>query len=517
MYKFTSSEILPHSWTVTTLSDVAEINPLINFAQYDDDTLISFVPMPLIEELTGRLDSTRLEKLGKVKKGYTRFLEGDVLFAKITPCMENGKVAVAENLKGGIGAGSTELHVLRPRGEISNRYILYYLLQNDFRGDAQHHMTGMVGQKRVPSKFIESSEIPLPPLNEQRRIVSKIEELFSRLDEGEAALMRVLRLLTSYRQAVLRAAVTGELTKEWRDTNPPCIESGSDLLERILAERKIKWEAANSNKQYRPPTAPDVINLPSLPDGWCWATVDQLTCHITSGSRGWAERYSTEGAIFIRAQDIKTDRLVLDSIAHVNAPQNVESERTRVQQYDLLVTITGANVTKTALVTQELDNAYVNQHVAIVRSVVSDISQYLYYWIVSPANGRKILERLAYGAGKPGLNLTNIRELVIAFPPAAEQTRIVSELDNRISVVDSLSSVLKQEFQRAKIFRQSILKAAFSGQLVEQDPTDEPASVLMQRIHSEWQTPTSKPTACPLSKEQGKRTPKQQPSLWEPT
>ncbi|MFP4441169.1 MAG: restriction endonuclease subunit S, partial [Chloroflexaceae bacterium] len=206
MFICRNGDTLPHSWEVAVLPDVAEVNPRTDFSGYEDGRIISFIPMPLVEEKTGKLDSSRTEELRKVKKGYTRFIEGDVLFAKITPCMENGKVALAEKLQGGIGAGSTEYHVLRAYSGVLNRYLLYYLLQAAFRQDAQHHMTGTAGQKRVPSKYIENSQIPLPPTDEQHRIVSKIEELFSDLDQGEAALRKVQTLLTRYRQAVLKAA-----------------------------------------------------------------------------------------------------------------------------------------------------------------------------------------------------------------------------------------------------------------------------------------------------------------------
>jgi type I restriction enzyme S subunit len=196
------------------------------------------------------------------KEGYTRFTEGDVLFAKITPCMENGKVAIAEGLQGGIGAGSTEFHVFRSYTGLYNRYLLYYLLQAAFRHDAQHHMSGAVGQKRVPLKYLEDSQIPVPPLNEQRRIVSKIEELYSDLDEGEAALKKAQKLISTYRQSILKAAITGELTKDWREANHHRLESGEASLARLLLTRREQWRGGG---KYKEPQTPDTANLPKLP------------------------------------------------------------------------------------------------------------------------------------------------------------------------------------------------------------------------------------------------------------
>jgi len=345
---------------------------------------------------------------------------------------------------------------------------------------------------------LKALAFPIPPLAEQRRIVAKIEELFSDLDAGVAALERAKANLKRYRAAVLKAAVEGKLTAAWRAENA-CTESASDLLQRILHERRQKWEEqqiakyAEKGKQppknwrdkYKPPAAPDTTNLPNLPTGWCCATVDQLSHFVTSGSRGWAKYYADSGAIFIRAQDINTDRLVLNGIAHVNAPQSAEGVRTRSQRDDLLVTITGANVTKTALVDCDLDEAYVSQHVALVRPVDRLVTPYMHIWITCPTRGRRELERLAYGAGKPGLNLDNIRELNIALPPLEEQRQIKAECDRLLSIGSGGESHIARSVKRSARLRQSILKRAFEGKLVPQDPTDEPASELFARIEVE--------------------------------
>jgi type I restriction enzyme S subunit len=157
--------------------------------------------------------------LGEVRKGFTHFAEGDVLFAKITPCMENGKGAVASELINGLGCGTTELHVLRPREGIDPKYIYHYLHRASFREEATRNFTGTAGQLRVPVDFIRNSEIPLPPANEQHRIVAKLEELLSRVDGVQARLATIPRILKRFRQSVLTAACSGRLTADWRDNN----------------------------------------------------------------------------------------------------------------------------------------------------------------------------------------------------------------------------------------------------------------------------------------------------------
>src|SRR6266566_4532658 len=175
---------IPQNWAIPLLQDVADINPTFDKSSFKDDLKVSFVPMPAVEAETGRIDVSQTRKFGEVKKGYTPFQKKDVLFAKITPCMENGKMAVVPDLHNNIGFGSTEFHVLRSYQGIEPNFLYYFVSSKSFRYDAEHNMTGAVGQKRVSTPYFEKCSIPLPPTNEQKRIVAKIEELFSELDKG---------------------------------------------------------------------------------------------------------------------------------------------------------------------------------------------------------------------------------------------------------------------------------------------------------------------------------------------
>jgi type I restriction enzyme S subunit len=170
---------------------------------------VSFVPMAAVEAATGRMDASEIRRFGLVKKGYTVFREGDVLFAKITPCMENGKMAVARGLHNGVGCGSTEFHVLRPKPGVDPHYVYHFVSSARFRAEAAHHMTGAVGQKRVPTAFLVQCAIPLPDLGEQRLVVAEIEKQFSRLDQAVANLKRVEANAHALRQAVLARAFLG--------------------------------------------------------------------------------------------------------------------------------------------------------------------------------------------------------------------------------------------------------------------------------------------------------------------
>lgn len=278
--------------------------------------------------------------------------------------------------------------------------------------------------------------ILLPPLNEQQRTVAKIEELFSELDKGIESLKTARAQLKVYRQTLLKHAFEGKLTSFSADA--------------VWAEKALG----------------DLLNF------------------LTSGSRGWAQYYATAGDLFIRAQNIKHDLLELDDIAFVSLPERAKGLRAQVKKGDLLITITGANVTKSALVERDVGTAYVSQHVALCRPSTKVFPRFLYWFIVAEAAGRKQLSDMAYGAGKPGLNLENICTVRVPLPGLQEQQRIVDLIEGKLSEVDQLELTITTSLRQSEALRQSILKRAFSGQLVP-DPHDEPASALLARIKAE--------------------------------
>lgn len=157
---------------VLRLGDVCEVNPRLP-REHDlkDDSEVTFVPMAAVSEVSGAIESAAIRRYADVKKGYTPFADGDVLFAKITPCMENGKAALASGLAGGRGFGSTEFHVLRARGSVLPEWIYYFVRREPFRREAKRNFTGTAGQQRVPASFLQDTPVPVPSLDEQRRIV----------------------------------------------------------------------------------------------------------------------------------------------------------------------------------------------------------------------------------------------------------------------------------------------------------------------------------------------------------
>ncbi len=230
-------------WNFTSIGTVCDINPKTVLPDFSDDSIVSFLPMPTVEAETGAFSPETVE-YKKVKKGYTKFQNNDVLFAKITPCMENGKSCVVRDLIQGVGFGSTEFHVLRCHAGMLPEYVFYFVVQKVFRSKAISFMTGAVGQKRVPADYLRDCEIPVPTLAEQERIVAEIESRFERADALETAVDRALNDAEKLKQAVLKKAFSGELVPQNPDDEPASV-----LLDRIRAARASELPAKKGKRK----------------------------------------------------------------------------------------------------------------------------------------------------------------------------------------------------------------------------------------------------------------------------
>ena len=221
------------SWQNQSINEVCEINPKkVDTKKLDDNLSVSFIPMPCVSDILGKITSMEIRNLVEVKKGYTNFSEGDILFAKITPCMENGKSAIVGKLENDIGFGSTEFHVLRcDTDKINNKFLHYFVRQRKFRDEAKAQMTGAVGQQRVPKIFIEDYKINLPIIEEQQAIVNILDKVFIKYDKIRDLQVQIDKI-ELLKKSILAKAFRGEL-----GTNDPNEKSAEVLLRGILAEK----------------------------------------------------------------------------------------------------------------------------------------------------------------------------------------------------------------------------------------------------------------------------------------
>lgn len=206
-------------WKKITLQEAVDINPKTVLPALSDSEMVSFLPMPAVQEESLEYAEQK-SSFGKVKKGYTKFRDEDVLFAKITPCMENGKGCIVHNLSHGIGFGSTEFHVLRCHKDVSPKFIYYFVIRRTFRAEAKNKMSGAVGQQRVPAEFLKEYSFACPSLPEQKAIVKKIENAFAFADKVQAAITGALEQAKQLKQSILKRAFEGKLVPQDPNDKP---------------------------------------------------------------------------------------------------------------------------------------------------------------------------------------------------------------------------------------------------------------------------------------------------------
>ncbi|MWB79869.1 hypothetical protein GLS40_17725 [Pseudooceanicola sp. 216_PA32_1] len=335
-------------------------------------------------------------------------------------------------------------------------------------------------QPNISQTVIKELPIRLPPLAEQHRIVEKIETLFAQLDKGEEAVRQVQMLLKRYRQSVLKAAVTGELTADWRAAREGQLEHGRDLLSRILMAREENWQGRG---RYKPPVEPVTTGLPDLPEGWVWASVDQVLRAGLSNGRSVPDAQS--GFPVMRLTALRDGRVDTREMK-IGAWSADDAEPYLVEIGDILVSRGNGSkqlVGKGGLVSTlpELV-AYPDTMIRIPISLgFLDPEWFLYLWN-SPFMRQKIEAAAKTTAGIYKINQNDIRAFTVPLPPLAEQEEIRAQIDDVMSKVVAAENLAATELTRSAALRQSILKDAFSGKLVPQDPADEPASALLDRI-----------------------------------
>lgn len=433
---------LPDSWCASQLEAVAEVNPKsFSPSPYAESLPVHFVPMSAVHEEFGGIDISSERKLGDVKKGYTPFLADDVLLAKITPCMENGKVALVPDLPKQLAYGSTEFHVVRSIGVLTPKWLAHFFSQSEFRRLARQNMTGSAGQMRVPTNWLSAVEVPVAPISEQTRIVEKLEELFSDLDAGVAELKAAQQKLGQYRQSLLKAAIEGRMSA-----------TGAPYPKRLLGQLVL-----------------------SIGQGWS----PKCENHSSNDPATWAVIKTTA------IQPLKFDdqhNKVLPSTLHPR-------EQLELRVGDLLVTRAGprSRVGITCLVRGVRTKLILCDKAYRIRVNENDISPEFLELVLNAPQMVNAIDFIKSGINDSGLNLTQDRffSLEIPVPPLDEQQKTVQLIAALTSEIDAQERTVEVALKQAAAQRKNILRAAFSGQLVPQDPKDEPASLLLERIRAE--------------------------------
>lgn len=349
------------------------------------------------------------------------------------------------------------------------------------------HRQGMT-QVNLNTGIVGDFILPIPPLPEQHRIVAAIESYFTRMDDAVASLERVQRNLKRYRASVLKAAVEGRLVPteaalaraEGRDYEPASV-----LLQRILAERRRRWEKSGRKGKYVELAAPNTKALPELPEGWGWARVESLYWDAGYGTSVKCS-YEADGPPVLRIPNVQDQSLRLDDMKFAMSSADLSDDGV-VEPGDFLFIRTNGSrslIGRGAAITTELPRQH---HFAsyLIRLRLVNL-EILPRWIAlawhTPVIRDQILRDAASSAGQYNVSLGASRGYVVPLPPIAEQHRILEEVERRLSISDATEHALSVSRVKCSRLRQSILNWAFEGKLVDQEPNDEPASVLLERI-----------------------------------
>ena len=483
---------LPNGWVRASVRDV--LAPPTGWNPGGAETAtIKYVDIEAVDNKRQRIGAPKeIPISGLPSRARVGIKSGDVLFSLVRPYLKN-IARVPQDLDGHVA--STAFVSLRPASGMHTDFLFYQLTQDNFIKAIPTY--GNSPPAARDEEFLDM-QIPVAPPAEQQRIAAKIEELLSDLDAGVSALEHSRANLKRYRAAVLKAAVEGRLTEKWRAAHPG-VETAEKLLERILAERRKKWEEAQLKKfaekkqappkgwkeKYSEPVKPEVAGLPKLPEGWCWATVDQVSVSIRYGSSAKTQE-ELNGVPVLRMGNIQDGRIDLSRLKHL-PKKHEEFPELFLEPGDVLFNRTNSPelVGKTAVYKGNPNPCSYASYLIGIRSVIGWEPDILAYFINSSLGRAWIASVVSQQVGQANVNGTKLAALAFPLPPAREQREVVKSVEEQISSLDQTGKDSEALIVRSARLRQSILKRAFEGKLVPQDPTDEPAGELLARIRAE--------------------------------
>lgn len=446
---------LPKTWEHIPIGEVVEVNPRKN-VELNGDDLVSFVPMAAVDEVSGTIAAPIDRPYNEVSKGFTHFRDGDVIFAKITPSMENGKSAVAKDLTNSTGMGSTEFHVLRTNGTIKPEYLWHFLRQKTFRDDAQAVMSGAVGQQRVPADWLKGHQIPIAPLAEQGRIVARVDRLTARTARARKDLNRIPTLIAKYKERILELAFSGDLTADWR--------KGSEMQSKRTTSSNALWET---------------------PADWKWQRVDQVGDVGLGRQRSPQNHEGPDMRPYIRSANITWEGIDTSDVKEMNFDAK-DFERFQLKFGDVLLNEgsgSAKEVGKPVVWRNEIPNCCYQNTVLRVRPQRCS-SEYLYWYFLLTALSERFVESTK-GVNIQHIGKAGLARYMIPVPSAEEQVEIVQRIESSIGSTDLVEAEYATAERLLPKLDAAIFKKAFRGELVPQDPNDEPASALLQRIKAE--------------------------------
>jgi len=368
------------------------------------------------------------------------------------------------------------------KNNIFPKYVLFYSKSLIFQKMITE-LSNSTTIQTIKSSLFDQIVIPIPPLPEQRRIVTKIEELFTQLDAGIASLKKAQAKLKRYRQAVLKAAFEGRLTLEWREEHP---NESSQFLKLI----KERWETNHKGKKF---SLIDTSELPKLPNGWNWLTFEQVSQRVVVGHVGPIKHeYIETGIPFLRSQNVRENHFDPNGLKFISSEFHKKLKKSMLLPNDVLI-IRSGSIGISCVLPESIKEANCCD-LTVVKQPYGILPKLAAYYMNSIAQRRVHAQKV--GVALIHFNTKVLAAMPIPVPPIEEQKIILFEIERYLSIVEKLENSVERSLRQSESLRQSILKRAFEGKLVPQDPKDEPASVLLERIRAEkalHQTKTKSP------------------------
>jgi type I restriction enzyme, S subunit len=504
---------LPESWEVCTFADVTTPIEMVSSSNHDDQE-IRYIDISSIDNRRNRIADPKTLRMSDAPSRARQIVKsGDVLFSTVRPYLRN-IAAVPDHLDGQIA--STGFAVLRAAPGVSPAYLFFKAISRDFVSALTGEQYG-VSYPAVKEEQVRSQPFELPPTDEQHRIVAKIEALFSELDAGQDSLTRAQAQLKLYRQSLLKAAFQGRLTADWRKANRDKLENSETLLARIRSERDARYKQALDDWQTaltewrtggevgRKPAKPKLprdfrddfsdieIDLPELLHGWAWGRLGYATCGVEYGT---SAKSSVEGDVpVIRMGNLQNG--LIDWTDLVFTSDEDEVEQYLLSDGDVLFNRTNSPelVGKTAIYRGERPALFAGYLVRVNQIDTIALPEYICYFLNSHQARRHGDTVKTDGVNQSNINGNKLQEYPFPFCAIEEQAQLILILDEKISAINAIETEITTALAKLSALRQSILKKAFSGQLVPQDPTDEPAAALLSRLRNAAPTPRRKTKA----------------------
>lgn len=407
---------IPENWAWVKLEDLYEINPKVEAA---DDTDAAFIPMERISAGFSDSFTFEVQKWSAASKNHTRFADGDVAFAKISPCFENRKSFIATGLPNGIGGGTTELIILRQK-EMLPRFTYYVTLDQRFIHEGVASYKGTVGQQRVKSDVIKNYMVAVPPKEEQQRIIEKIESIFSALDTIDTLQSQYQDNLATLKSKIIDAGIQGKLTEQLPEDG-----NAEKLYQQIRTIQGIKKNDTTN------PSA----DLPEIPSTWRQVRLGDIV-RVLGGKRIPAGRKLTTentGHKYIRISDMK-DRSV-DTERLLFVPEDIYPSIAQyiIRKEDVYITVAGT-IGRVGKIPESIDGANLTENAD--RLVFSHLDQDWLIFCLSSTFVQKQKEFLTTQVAQPKLAIKRIQEFLIPLPPLAEQKRIVAKLEELLPLCE---------------------------------------------------------------------------------